>query len=202
MRAGHKMVLTVSVACLSVTMVFGQGFPFGGGGGVTNPQTLLQRKDVREELKMTDEQLAKLPEAQWKIIGEILDAKQVKRLRQIVLQQQGANAFTDAKVAAELKLTDAQKTSIKEALDSSTARTKELFQDLKGGGGFKGLQEKMTEIRKETMEKITAVLKTDQKRTWNDMVGEEFKLEQKGFGKGGFDFKGKDKGKGKKKDTQ
>jgi hypothetical protein len=178
-------------------MVLGQGFPFGGGGGNTNPVTLLQRKDVRTELNLTEDQIAKLPEAQWKAIAEVLDAKQAKRLRQIVLQQQGANAFNDAKVQKELKLTDAQKTSIKEALDASAAQVKELFQDLKGGGGFKGIQEKQATIRKETMEKITAVLKTEQKRAWNDMVGEEFKMEKGGFGggKGG-------KGKGKKKDTE
>jgi hypothetical protein len=45
------------------------------------------------------------------------------------------------------------------------------------------------------MEKITGVLSAGQKTQWNEMIGEEFKMQQfGGFGKG--------KGKKKKNDTE
>ena len=62
----------------------------------------------------------------------------------------------------------------------------------KGGGAF----DKIQEIQKATMEKITGVLTASQKTQWNEMIGEEFKMQQfGGFGKG----KG---GKKKKNDTE
>lgn len=65
----------------------------------------------------------------------------------------------------------------------------------KGGGGFGGAgganAEKLAAIDKEAADKVDLVLTADQRRAFKSMVGDEFKLEQKGFGGGG-------KGKGKK----
>ena len=43
----------------------------------------------------------------------------------------------------------------------------------------------MASLRKETTEKVQAVLTSEQRKDYKQLVGEEFKLEQKGFG-GGF----------------
>jgi hypothetical protein len=159
---------------------------------------LINREDVRKELKLTDEQLAKVPDALWKALGDVLTPNQTKRLRQIVLQQRGAAAFTDPTVQTALKLNDDQKDAIKTALETQTKEMKELFGGGfgkgKGGGNF----EKIQEVQKAAMEKITGVLTANQKTQWNEMIGEEFKMEQfGGFGKG----KGKG-GKKKKNDTE
>ena len=67
----------------------------------------------------------------------------------------------------------------------------EAFKDAKGN--FGGAQEKMTALRKETTEKINGVLTADQRKAYKQMLGEEFKLEQKGFGGGAFGNKKKKK---------
>src|SRR5437762_12802682 len=110
MRELQKVMLTLCVTAVTVGAALGQGFPFGGGGGGGNdPIALLRIAAVRKELKLTDEQFKKVPDAVWKALGDVLDADQQKRLRQIFLQQRGPNAFMDAKVQKELKLTDQQK---------------------------------------------------------------------------------------------
>jgi len=175
----------------------GGGFGGGGGGG-GNVLTLVNNKDVKKELNITDEQAAKIPAEVMAALGKVLDEKQVKRLKQIQLQQQGNNAFKDAVVQKQLKLTPEQKTNIDGILETSTKELAEIkggfggFGKGKGGAGAgKDNAEKADKIRKEAAEKIANVLTKDQRTTWREMTGEEFKFTTPAFGGGGF---------GKKKD--
>jgi hypothetical protein len=147
-----------------------------------------------------------LPDAAWKALGDVLDADQQKRLRQIALQLRGSEAFRDPKIQTALKLSADQKEGITTALDEQKKEIEELGPGGFGGKGggkfdFKAFQErqdKLQAIRKGTMEKITGLLTGTQKTQWNEMIGEEFKMPAFGFGKG---FKGKGfKGKKAKKD--
>jgi RNA polymerase sigma factor (sigma-70 family) len=52
-----------------------------------------------------------------KVVDKILKDEQFKRLKQIELQVRGAAAFQDEKIAEELKLTDAQKKVVAEAME-------------------------------------------------------------------------------------
>lgn len=175
---------------------FGGGFGFGGfggfGGGAGGPLTLINRADVKKELEITDEQMEKVPDAIQKALGEVLNDKQLKRLRQIDLQQRSSRAFLDAKVQKELSITAEQGESIKNILDESAKEQAEMFKDA-AGGGFQGIQEKVTALNKETKEKVQGVLSADQRKQYKQMLGEEFKFEQGfgGFG-GGKKFKKKD----------
>jgi hypothetical protein len=180
------MLGVFTLALFGVGVVTGQ-VPFGGfggfgGGGQSDPINLVRNKQVQKELDITDEQLEKLPDAIHKALGEVLNAKQHARLRQIELQLRGTNALSDAKVQSDLKLTGEQKESVKTILEDSRRQIAELF---KGGGG-KGFGggggEKAAAMRKETQEKLEGVLTADQRRAWRDMLGDEFKLETKGFG--------------------
>jgi hypothetical protein len=179
---------------ISVALVEGQqpGQRGGGFGGVaSNPLTLLNNKDVKKELEITDEQSTKIPAEVMVAISKVLNEKQFKRFKQIQLQQRGNNAFSDETVQAELKITADQKTSIAGILEAST---KELG-ELKGGGGKggfgKGNAEKTEKIRTDAREKILAVLTKDQRKTWSEMTGAEFKMTT-GFGGGTFNKKGTD----------
>ena len=59
---------------------------------------------------------------------------------------------------------------------------KEMRAAFGGGGGagaanpqaFQAAREKMTTVRKESMERVQAVLNDDQKATWKGMTGEKF----------------------------
>jgi len=138
----------------------------------------LQGDERREKMQ---EIMKKVNEEQTKAISEILSADQVKRLNQIELQNSGPRAFTQEKVQKDLKLTDDQKDKIKTIADDLNQE----MQGLRGGGGdFQENMKKMASMRKEAMEKITAVLTDDQKKTWKELTGEpyEVKFEQGQFG--------------------
>ncbi len=159
---------------------------FFGGGAKFDPVQLLQRSDVKKELDLSEEQAEKLPGAVMKAIGEVLNDKQMKRFRQIELQKKGTTAFKDERVRKDLKVTESQFKDIDQILKDSQKEMADLFADAKGAGGFKGLGEKIQGINKETKEKVLGVLTADQKKSWKQMLGEEFKFEQpKGFGKKG-----------------
>jgi hypothetical protein len=176
----------------------GKGFGKGGFGGPLDAASLVKRDDVKKELSITEEQIDKIPAAILKGLSGVLDDKQMTRLRQIELQQRGTQAFLDTSVQKELKITPEQTGHIKTILSDSVKERQEIMAELKGGGGggFAGIQEKLTALTKETTEKVQGVLTADQRRAYKQLLGEEFKLEQpKGFGGGGKGGKG---GKGKK----
>jgi hypothetical protein len=196
MRVFGRSLAVLVAAILVVGLVGGQqpgGFGFGKGGGFGGAQdayTLLRLEQVKKELSVTDEQMAKVPAAVLKALGTVLDEKQMTRLRQIELQQRGTQALLDTHVQAELKITPEQGGNIKTILTDSNKEIAEFIKE----NGFQGSQEKIAEIRKETTEKVQSVLTADQRREYKQMLGAEFKLDMKGFGgKGG-------KGGKKKKD--
>jgi hypothetical protein len=207
----RKVSFFLSFAVLilaSVALVEGQqpgqrGGGAGFGGIATNPLTLLNNKDVKKELDMTDEQAAKVPEEVMVAISKVLNEKQFKRFKQIQLQQHGNNAFTEESVQTALKITADQKKSIAEILEGSTKELAELKGTGKGkgnfggGGGFgKGNAEKTEKIRTEAREKIMNVLTREQRKMFSEMTGPELKINT-GFGGGNFNKKGTDP----KKDT-
>lgn len=196
MRKFGLALASVSVILMSVAWVEGQQDEKkkrGGFGGIQfggqrqqDPLTLLRNASVKKELDLTEEQLDKLPAEVLSAIAKVLNEKQMKRFREIELQQRGNSALKDEAVQKKLKVTDEQKKSINSILEDSTKETTELFKGGAGAGDFKGRFEKMETIRKETKEKLYGVLTSEQRKAWRGMVGEEFKIERQGFGGGTF----------------
>jgi Spy/CpxP family protein refolding chaperone len=118
-----------------------------------------------------------------KSLGDVLQPEQVKRVKQIAVQTQGVRAFSDETVQKELKLTDDQKDKIKTINDDMRQEMQSIFS---GGGDREENRKKMQTLQKETMEKVSAVLTDDQKKTWKEMTGEPFEVK--------FEFQGKKKG--------
>jgi hypothetical protein len=189
------------LAELATGQQFGGGF--GGGfnkGGRPDPVQLVNNASVKKELEITEDQSAAIPDAVLKALGSVLNEKQFKRFRQIELQQRGVQAFADPAIQTSLKLTAAQKETVKTILDDNKKEAAELFPKGKGaaGGGFgKDFAEKSDNLKKETLEKLTGVLTLDQKTTWKALNGEAFKLETPQFGGAGAGF-GNKKGQKKK----
>lgn len=117
-----------------------------------------------------------------KALADVLKPEQMKRLKQISLQQRGAQAFTDAKVQEELKLTDDQKDKIKTINDDAQKEMRELFQS--GGDDREAMMKKIQTLRTETMDKVKGVLTDDQKKTWEQMTGAPFEVKMEGRGGG------------------
>ena len=206
MRKFGLLVVSGAVIMMSVAWVEGQ--PGGGkgnfGGGKTTPLTLLNREDVKKELNLTEAQLDKLPPEILKAIKNVLDDTQYKRFTQIELQQRGNNAFKDEKLQTALKMTAEQKKSIGSLLEDADKELKDLLP--KGGGGgkggkggdFKAALEKMENVRKEAKEKVFGVLSKDQRKSYKELIGDEFKFTQTNFGGAGK----KDATPDKKKDQE
>jgi hypothetical protein len=110
-------------------------------------------------------------------LGSILKPEQLKRLKQIELQTQGARAFTNAEVQKSLKLNNDQIEKIKTINDDARAEMQSLFSSGGGGRGNPANFEKMQAMRKETLTKIENVLTDEQKKTWKDMTGDPFQLQ-------------------------
>jgi hypothetical protein len=193
---GAFVAALVTVGLATGQVPFGGFGGFGGGGGLTSgqdPVGLLRLEQVKKELDVTDEQMDKIPAAVNKALKEVLNEQQHKRLRQIQWQLQGVNAYTDADVQTQLKLSAEQKENITNIIEDARKERRELAKDK--GGDFKARGERFQAIDKEAKDKVAGVLTADQRKAFRQMTGDEFKLEFKGFG--GGNFKGF-----KKKDTQ
>lgn len=95
-------------------------------------------------------------------IAETLDAKQMKRLNQIVLQRRGGRALSDPKIADELGLTATQRERIAEIQE----KTRFHFPRPDHGG---------TEGRSRMLDqRIWEVLTSAQQGKWKEMTGEPF----------------------------
>ena len=200
MRKFGLLVVSGAVILMSVAWVEGQ--PGGGrgviGGGKASPLTLLNREDVKKELNLTEAQLEKLPPEVLKAIKNVLDETQFKRFKQIELQQRGNTAFKDETLQTALKMTADQKKSVSSLLEDADKEIKDLQPKFgKGGKGtdFKSALEKQENVRKEAKEKIFGVLTKDQRKTYRELIGEEFKFATPTFGK-------KDATPDKKKDVE
>jgi len=143
--------------------------------------TKLRDLDQEEQRTKRQELTKTVSEELLKSAGGILTPDQVKRLKQIDLQQAGTRAFTRADVEKGLNLTADQKEKIKAISEDAAKEMNELRQ----AGGGQGNREKMTELRNQTNGKIQAVLTDDQKKTWKEMTGEPFQIQRGGRGSGG-----------------
>jgi hypothetical protein len=125
-----------------------------------------------------------------------LTSDQKRRLAQLEVQASAKGnhpaIFGKESVQKGLSLTAKQKETIKAALSELDKDTKELADDVKGDfSRFGEVRTKIQGLNKDTFTKITKALTDDQKKSWKEMQGEEFKGEfVPAFGKG----------KGKKKD--
>jgi Spy/CpxP family protein refolding chaperone len=109
-----------------------------------------------------------------KSLADILKAEQLKRFEQIQLQQGGTNAFATPRVEEELKLTDAQKSKIREINEDQVQAMRDAFQG--GQSDRAAAMQKIAAIRKQGMEKVVALLSDDQKKAWKDLTGEPFEV--------------------------
>ena len=232
MRTVAKIVAVLVCAALVASPAVTQqkkgfGGGFGFGGGTMTAGMLLANEGVQKEIKLTEDQIAKIKEVSQKIrdkfaedfqklqdldqqerrekgaqvfaklneettkeLGAVLKPEQDKRLKQILRQQLGIQALQDAEAQKSLKLTDEQKENLKLIAADFAKDSQELRQNAFAGGfsqeAFQEMQKKVEGLRKETLDKATALLNDSQKKELKELMGEPFKLEMRfgaGFGK-------------------
>jgi hypothetical protein len=163
-------------------------------------------KDGFDKEKMAElrEEGKKVNEEAKKVRDEVLTAAQKKRLNQIEIQVMSFNVFNDPEAKTKgfgggasdsqkaimkevqdaLKLTDAQKSTIKTVVADFNKERTEIFKDAGIGKGFKkgdfdqekfdAANKKVEKARKEYWGKIEEALDDSQKKTWKDLVGDAF----------------------------
>ena len=203
MRGLIRSMLAATVLAVVVSNAPGQG-PALEPRGTPPSFMLLEQKSVQEELKLTEDQVKRLkvvavtqkdsepnlvglsPEERFKEIqklvrkmdesvAEILKPEQVKRLREISLQEQGIRALADPDIENELKMTEEQKQKIKGIFKETMKQRMELVST--GGGNSEEAKKKMADLRKSMEEKMQNVLTAEQKAKWKELTGEPFKGE-------------------------
>jgi len=117
--------------------------------------------------------------------GLSMTAEQAKRYDQISLQQRGLMAFADPTVVEKLKLTQDQRSQIREIASAGGAGRG--LAALKNGSAEekKDAFRKMRETQRENMKKVMAVLSDDQKKEWKELTGEPIEIQFAGGGRRG-----------------
>ncbi|MBS1725274.1 MAG: hypothetical protein JST51_01025 [Armatimonadetes bacterium] len=183
-----------------IAMAVGANAQFGMGTSMFDesyrPFAVIQRRDVRVELKVTPEQSkqidgliqafanqpkSKTPAAGLAFSGAIdktekdilavLNDEQRQRLSEIRVQIKGATSLSDDDVATELKLTDDQKASIKKRRSEATSQLVRELQKPKHGQ----LDKVMEDISKQEETDLLAMLTDDQRDSLTKLAGKPFK---------------------------
>ena len=120
-------------------------------------------------------------------LAEILLKPQMNRLRGISIQLRGVSALTDSEVATQLKLTETQNKKIEETIaanrESMFAQMRELFRGGEGGADRDAIRKKMQDLRKQSDEKVLAILTSEQKKQFEKIKGDPFEMPEGGFGR-------------------
>lgn len=151
----------------------------------------MQGLDMQERFgEKGREIMAKINAEATKELSGLLKPEQDKRVKQILRQQQGIQALQDPDLQAALKLSDEQKENLKLIAADVRKDMDELRQNAFGGGfnqeAFQEMPKKIEGLRKESMDKVTALLNADQKKELKEQMGEPYKLVMApgfGFGK-------------------
>jgi serine/threonine protein kinase len=144
-----------------------------------------QSEAFREARKLAEEERGKqfkaMAAASEKAIAAVLTAEQVRRLKQIALQQRSPQVFGEPEVIEALALTPGQQQKIRELADEARPWPG-------GPPPFRGVPGPDARRRREpswksATEQVLGLLTAEQKARWNELAGEPFKGELPvGFG--------------------
>ncbi len=129
-----------------------------------------------------DERVAKMAKLNETVSDEVkkalsLSAEQSNRFDQISLQAHGLQAFANPTVAEKLKLTDDQKSKIREIAEATRSSVAGAFNKDASEQERTAARNKMAATRKENMTKVQALLTGDQKRAWQELTGEPIEIQ-------------------------
>jgi Spy/CpxP family protein refolding chaperone len=160
---------------------------------------LLRQKCVRDSLKLTDDQAARIREhngRQWKraqeihklprdqrdaqyevlsrendqFLDQVLDASKRKRLDEISLQVAGLLLATSPKIATRLNLSEAQIQQLRRHQDEARRQLDKAL-DLKDQDER---EKKIEEMGKNSRRRLDEVLNDQQEAVWKQLLGEKF----------------------------
>jgi DNA-binding MarR family transcriptional regulator len=116
-----------------------------------------------------------------KELAKVLKKEQLQRLKQIALQVEGLAALARPEIAKQVGLTEEQQRKIEEILREANEKRRALFQQ-GPPADRQAMFREMQKIREWVDEQISKLLTEQQKKKWQELIGEPFKLEFRPFG--------------------
>lgn len=147
----------------------------------------LREADEEERQSLLEEIRLRRQERRDQVLAalqDVLEPEQFDRFRQLFRRERGISALRDASVAAELELTDDQKTRIAEVLNTASDRRRELFRQARSGELDRSeVRGQMASLRDEAEAEALSVLAPEQKEAWQKLLGEPLEAEPEGAGR-------------------
>jgi hypothetical protein len=104
-------------------------------------------------------------------------AEQSRRFDQISLQAHGLQAFANSTVDEKLKLTNDQKSKIREIVEATRTSSAGAFNKDASQQERTDARNKRAATQKENMTKVQALLTDDQKNAWKELTGEPIEIQ-------------------------
>ncbi len=136
-------------------------------------ETQIPSADARDQAE-AERRWRQLGDESEKAVATLLTPVQIKRLREIRLQQAGAVAVADPKLAAELKLTEDQRKALKVIAADQQAKFNAVGTDPTLAPREKAA--KMVELTKMTDAAVRELLTADQRAQWERLIGKPFRF--------------------------
>jgi hypothetical protein len=128
-----------------------------------------REKKLEAHRKAAREKLAKN-------LKDVLQPDQLKRWRQVALQQEGGFALGQDEVRKELKITQEQMKKFMAVVQDLHKSVEALVKQVQSGGNPEEIRPKIEQVRKDHGKKLEAVLTDAQRRQWKEMLGPPFEL--------------------------
>jgi hypothetical protein len=120
----------------------------------------------------------KAQETLAKFLKGALKEEQLKRLRQLELQQEGPFALLHQEsVGKELKVTDEQRKQFMGIIQELQKKIAPLIKEAETGGNPEEIRPKVMKIRRDYEGKVEALFTPAQKKQWKEMLGQPLALE-------------------------
>ena len=129
-----------------------------------------------EREKMLAEHRKNAREKLAKDLNEVLKPDQLKRMRQVTLQQEGSFALGQDDVRKELKITPEQLKQFMAVMQELQKQVEVLVKQAQSGGNPDEIRPKIEQLRKDHGKKLEAVLTDAQKKQWKEVLGPLFEL--------------------------
>jgi hypothetical protein len=138
----------------------------------------LGEKKAEEREKELQAYRKKAHEKLVAVLKDALKDGQHKRLRQLVLQQEGPFALLhDEGVGKDLKVTDEQRKQFMAVVQEMQKKIEPLIKEAQSGGKPEEIRPKVMKLRKEYGGRFEAILSNEQKKQWQEMLGKALDLD-------------------------
>jgi Tol biopolymer transport system component len=132
--------------------------------------------EPQEREKHLGEYRAKAAEKLTAFLKETLTGEQLKRLHQVMLQQEGLLAIGNPEVMKELEFTDQQRRQFMEVVKAFQEKLESAMKEAQTEDRPEEIHAKAMQLRKEHEAKIEAILMDAQKRKWRELLGKPLDL--------------------------